>query len=147
MFFGSEGDSSVDWVSNINNDNNNITIFPNWALGVICYGNSFMEIPPFNAETPEKVFQNIIRRRIDWHEDEMEVSPDARDLMERLMCSDPEKRLGTREPMKSRIIHSSNPLSWSKIREEQPSFIPQVEAEDDTTYFDGRRCSIAGRFG
>ncbi|RCI03653.1 hypothetical protein CU098_002600, partial [Rhizopus stolonifer] len=49
---GTGQDSMVDW----------------WALGVICY-EFLYGIPPFHADTPDKVFENILSRRIDWHED------------------------------------------------------------------------------
>ena len=52
--------------------------------------------PPFNAPTTEQVFDNILNRRIAWpDEEEVEVSDDAKDLMNRLMCLDPKERLGS----------------------------------------------------
>ena len=41
------------------------------------------------------MFQNILDRKIDWPEEDVcEVSPEAKDLMNRLMCINPRDRLG-----------------------------------------------------
>jgi hypothetical protein len=39
------------------------------------------------------VFDNILERRIEWPDD---MSPGCRDLVDRLLCSDPGRRLGAR---------------------------------------------------
>lgn len=38
-----------------------------WSLGVITY-EFLVGIPPFNDETPEKIFENILTRKIEWPE-------------------------------------------------------------------------------
>lgn len=38
-----------------------------WSFGVIMY-EFLVGIPPFNDETPEKIFQNILRLEIIWPE-------------------------------------------------------------------------------
>jgi serine/threonine-protein kinase RIM15 len=50
--------------------------------------------PPFHDDTPEKVFENTISRKIERHDHLVEFSPEARDFMERLICTEPEKWLG-----------------------------------------------------
>jgi len=88
---------TVDWVSTappafaivLNADH----VSKQWAVGVVLY-EFIYGFPPFHDETPEKVFDNIVSRRINWFEDQMELSSEARDLMERLMCTDPGRRLG-----------------------------------------------------
>lgn len=53
---------------------------------------------PFNDETPEKVFQNILNRQIKYPPigtEDGQITKEAHDFMERLMCSDPENRLGS----------------------------------------------------
>ncbi|KAF8974183.1 hypothetical protein BDZ97DRAFT_2069160 [Flammula alnicola] len=65
-----------------------------WALGVITY-EFLYGIPPFHAETPEKVFENILSGHIEWHEEWIEFSPEARDFMQALMTIDPNERLGS----------------------------------------------------
>jgi len=72
-------------------------------------------IPPFNDETPEKIFERILDRRmishipmlreshrnlflsteLEWPENPEEMSEDARDLISKLLHLDPSKRLGS----------------------------------------------------
>lgn len=122
---GTGQDSMVDW----------------WALGVICY-EFLYGIPPFHADTPDKVFENILSRRIDWHEDVVQISPEARDFMERLMTLDPQKRLGYNgaEEVKAHPFFKS--INWDTLMTESPSFIPQPTGMEDTDYFDARGATM-----
>ncbi|KAI8970228.1 hypothetical protein BDF20DRAFT_838604 [Mycotypha africana] len=122
---GTGQDSMVDW----------------WALGVICY-EFLYGIPPFHAETPDKVFENILSRRIDWHENEVTISPEARDFMEKLMTLDPEKRLGYNgaEEVKQHPFFKS--INWKTLLTESPSFVPQPVDMEDTDYFDTRGATM-----
>ncbi|KAK4684867.1 serine/threonine-protein kinase RIM15, partial [Tremellales sp. Uapishka_1] len=108
-----------------------------WALGVVLY-EFIYGFPPFHAETPEKVFDNVVSRRINWHEDEIEISAEARDLMDRLMCSDPLRRLGSRgaEEVKRHAFFAG--LDWATITTMEASFVPDVTDPESTDYFDSR---------
>lgn len=108
-----------------------------WALGVILY-EFLYGYPPFHAETPELVFDNILSRNIDWEEESMEISPAARDLMERLMCTDPKERLGSRsiDEIKSHPFFEG--IEWDKIVEQNGPFVPEVADPESTDYFDLR---------
>jgi hypothetical protein len=104
---------------------------------VICY-EFLYGYPPFHAETPDKVFENILSRRIDWHENEVEVSKEARDFMEQLMTVDPAKRLGSQGAQSVRDHPFFKDIQWDTLMLDQPSFIPQPEDMEDTDYFDDR---------
>ncbi|WWC68367.1 uncharacterized protein I206_102292 [Kwoniella pini CBS 10737] len=116
-----QDDAAVDW----------------WALGVVLY-EFLYGIPPFHAETPEKVFDNVVSRRIDWHEDEMEISPEAKDLMNRLMCTNVQKRLGAKgaEEVKKHPFFTG--IDWNTIATAEASFVPEVTDPESTDYFDSR---------
>ncbi|OCF75273.1 AGC protein kinase [Kwoniella mangroviensis CBS 8886] len=116
-----QDDAAVDW----------------WALGVVLY-EFLYGIPPFHAETPEKVFDNVVSRRIDWHEDEVEISPEARDLMDRLMCTDVQKRLGARGAEEVKKHPFFNGIDWNTIATAEASFVPEVTDPESTDYFDSR---------
>ncbi|CAO3680429.1 unnamed protein product [Rhizopus stolonifer] len=121
---GTGQDSMVDW----------------WALGVICY-EFLYGIPPFHAETPDKVFENILSCRIDWHE-HIPVSPEARDFMERLMTSDPTQRLGYHGAQEVKQHPFFKSIQWDTFLTESPSFIPHPEGMEDTDYFDTRGATM-----
>ncbi|KAJ3073992.1 hypothetical protein HDU98_000153 [Podochytrium sp. JEL0797] len=118
-------DASVDW----------------WAVGVILY-EFLYGFPPFNAPTPAEVFSRILARKIEWHEDEVDISPEARDLMERLMCKSVEKRLGTMEGADEVKRHPFfADVDWSVITSTEASFVPKPANDEDTEYFDTRGAS------
>ncbi|ETS62728.1 hypothetical protein PaG_02466 [Moesziomyces aphidis] len=111
-----------------------------WALGVILY-EFLYGVPPFHAETPEKVFDNILSRRIDWEEDSVEVSDEARDLMEQLMCTDPKRRLGSGGPEEIKSHAFFKGYDWDNVTAEPGPFVPQVTDPESTDYFDLRGAS------
>lgn len=108
-----------------------------WALGVVLY-EFLYGMPPFHAESPEKVFDNVISRRISWHDDEIEMSAEARDLMDRLMCSDANQRLGARgaDEVKKHAFFVG--IDWDTITTTEASFVPEVTDPESTDYFDSR---------
>ncbi|KAL4242070.1 non-specific serine/threonine protein kinase [Abortiporus biennis] len=114
-------DAAVDW----------------WALGVITY-EFLYGIPPFHDDTPEKVFENILSGHIDWHEDYVEVSPEAKDFMQRLMTLDTSQRLGSNgaEEVKSHPFFAG--IDWDAVTTTEAAFIPQVTDPESTDYFDPR---------
>ncbi|KZW04120.1 hypothetical protein EXIGLDRAFT_600010 [Exidia glandulosa HHB12029] len=111
-----------------------------WAMGVITY-EFLYGIPPFHAETPEKVFDNIISRRIEWHEDLIDYSPEARDFMERLLVTDPARRLGANGATEVKAHPWFADIEWDKVMQSKAQFIPQVTDPESTDYFDPRGAS------
>lgn len=122
---GTGQDSMVDW----------------WALGVICY-EFLYGYPPFHAETPDKVFENILSRNIDWHKEDMNLPDEAYDFMEKLLTLDPEKRLGRNGPEEVQHHPFFKDLDWDKLLTESPSFVPQPMDKEDTDYFDARGATM-----
>lgn len=94
--------------------------------------------PPFHDETPDKVFENIIARRISWYEDQIEISPEARDLMERLMCTDPLRRLGANGAAEIKSHPFFAEVNWDTIATIEANFVPDVTDPESTDYFDAR---------
>ncbi|KAL9601373.1 MAG: hypothetical protein Q9219_002549 [cf. Caloplaca sp. 3 TL-2023] len=121
-----------------------------WSLGCILFEFLF-GYPPFHATTPEKVFENILARRIDWpDEEEMSaVSTEAKDLMQRLMTIEPKERLGANmeekcssggEEIRNHAFFSS--INWSTLLEDEAQFVPAPDNPEDTEYFDTRGASL-----
>lgn len=94
--------------------------------------------PPFNAETSEKVFENILHKNIKWHEDEMDISISARNLMESFLEMDQKKRLGCSgaDEIKSHLWFDG--VEWDDLYLQEAQFVPQIQDETDTDYFDPR---------
>lgn len=123
-----------------------------WSLGCILF-ESLYGYPPFHADSPDEVFQNILERKIDWPENDDElydISDEAKDLMNRLMCSDPAQRLGANkddkyasggEEIKDHPWFAD--LNWDTLRDDEASFIPAPENPEDTEYFDTRGAAMA----
>lgn len=120
-----------------------------WSLGCILF-EFLYGYPPFNADTPDEVFDNILNRRINWPEGAEEmVSPEAIDLMNKLMTIDPEKRLGANAEEKfpnGGAEIRSHPwfadINWDTLLEDQAQFVPNTENPEDTEYFDARGATL-----
>lgn len=108
-----------------------------WALGVITY-EFLYGIPPFHAETPEKVFENILSGQIEWHEDWIEFSDEARDFMSRLMTLNTNERLGANGADEVKNHPFFEGIDWDQVTSTEAAFIPQVTDPESTDYFDPR---------
>jgi microtubule-associated serine/threonine kinase len=127
-----------------------------WSMGIILY-EFIMGEPPFMGETPEDVCNRVVNSEPDFPDPE-EMSDLARDLIERLLCKDPVHRLGTPpaltpldgyahvEPGAAYIKDHeffSTPiegdiLDWDLLLQSKAAFVPSLENELDTSYFDTR---------
>lgn len=131
-------DASVDWVgSSVPLRFVRLTKFSQWALGVITY-EFLYGIPPYHADSPERVFENILSGRTDWHEDWVEFSYEARDFMERLMTISVPRRLGANGSDEVKEHAFFEDIEWDKVTATEAAFIPQVTDPESTDYFDPR---------
>lgn len=105
-----------------------------WALGV-CLFEFLTGIPPFNDETPQQVFQNILKRDIPWPEGEEKLSDNAQNSIDMLLTIDSTKRAGLKE-LKRHPLFSA--MDWDNLQNQPMSFIPQPNDETDTSYFEAR---------
>ncbi|XP_059828024.1 serine/threonine-protein kinase greatwall isoform X1 [Hypanus sabinus] len=105
-----------------------------WALGV-CLFEFLTGIPPFNDETPQQVFQNILNRDIPWPEGEEQLSKDSQNAIEILLTIECFKRAGLKELKKHLLFHN---VDWDNLQNCSMPFVPQPDDETDTTYFEAR---------
>ncbi|XP_061093333.1 serine/threonine-protein kinase greatwall isoform X1 [Conger conger] len=105
-----------------------------WALGV-CLFEFLTGVPPFNDETPQLVFQNILNRDVPWPDGEEELSHNARNAIEILLTMDMTRRAGLKE-LKGHALFEG--LDWENLQNQVMPFIPQPEDETDTSYFEAR---------
>ena len=120
-----------------------------WSLGCIMFEFIF-GYPPFNAATPDEVFENILQRKINWPDEPEEfTTPEALDLMNKLMTLNPRERIGANVEEKfpnggAEIRHHSwfSDINWDTLLEDKAEFVPNLENPEDTEYFDARGASL-----
>ncbi|GAW14565.1 hypothetical protein ANO14919_039680 [Xylariales sp. No.14919] len=119
-----------------------------WSVGCIMF-EFLYGFPPFHANEAEQVFENILARKIEWPDDEDWVSPEAKDLINRLLCVDPQQRLGKNleekfasggEEIRSHPWFAG--VNWDTLLQDEAQFVPQPENPEDTEYFDSRGATL-----
>ncbi|KAH9814655.1 RIM15-related serine/threonine-protein kinase [Melampsora americana] len=108
-----------------------------WALGVVCY-EFLYGIPPFHDSTPDKVFDRILSRRLEFPEADDDISAEAIDFMDRLMCTDPKARLGANGANEVKAHPFLAEIDWANLFKNEASFVPSVTDPESTDYFDPR---------
>lgn len=120
-----------------------------WSLGCILF-EFLYGYPPFHADKPEMVFENILARKIDWpDEEECQISAEAKDMMNRLMTLDPKERLGTNTAEEyasgGREVRAHpwfKNINWDTLLQDEAQFVPAPENPEDTEYFDDRGATL-----
>ncbi|KAL3054937.1 hypothetical protein OYC64_017791 [Pagothenia borchgrevinki] len=108
-----------------------------WAMGIILY-EFLVGCVPFFGETPEQLFGQVVNDDIIWPEGEDALPADAQDLITRLLRQSPLDRLGTGGTTEVKMHMFFHGLDWNGLLRQKAEFIPQLETEDDTSYFDTR---------
>ncbi|KAJ0722302.1 putative protein kinase AGC-MAST family [Helianthus annuus] len=108
-----------------------------WSVGVILF-ELLVGIPPFNAESPQQVFANIMNRDIPWPKVPEEMSYEAYDLINQLLTENPVQRLGATGSAEVKTHPFFRNIHWDTLaRQKVATFIPSAEALD-TSYFMSR---------
>uniref|UniRef100_A0A8C0KQS8 non-specific serine/threonine protein kinase n=1 Tax=Canis lupus dingo TaxID=286419 RepID=A0A8C0KQS8_CANLU len=108
-----------------------------WAMGIILY-EFLVGCVPFFGDTPEELFGQVISDEIVWPEGDDALPPDAQDLTSKLLHQNPLERLGTGSATEVKQHSFFTGLDWTGLLRQKAEFIPQLESEDDTSYFDTR---------
>ncbi|XP_041646674.1 microtubule-associated serine/threonine-protein kinase 2 isoform X3 [Cheilinus undulatus] len=108
-----------------------------WAMGVILY-EFLVGCAPFFGDTPEELFGQVISDEIIWPEEDEALPQDAQDLISKLLRQNPLERLGTGSAFEVKQHPFFTELDWNSLLRQKAEFIPQLESEDDTSYFDTR---------
>lgn len=107
-----------------------------WALGIILY-EFLIGVVPFFGDTPEDLFSHVISDEIQWPEEPYAPPEEAQDLINGLLQQNSLDRLGT---VNGAVEIKSHPfffaLNWNSLLRQKAEFVPQLEGEDDTSYFD-----------
>lgn len=90
-------------------------------------------IPPFNDESPGKIFENILEHKITWPSIPDEMSNEAAMLIRALLNPDPAARLGTKSADDVKRHPFFRGVNWESALHQTPAFIPKpnMEYHDD----------------
>lgn len=107
-----------------------------WSFGAIIY-EMLVGLPPFYSKDREKLYQNIkyASPKLDYDF----LTPEARDLCQRLLEKDPAKRIGSdtgdATDIKGHPWFES--IDWAKIegKQLQPPYKPQLDRATDVKHF------------
>ncbi|XP_064164717.1 microtubule-associated serine/threonine-protein kinase 4 isoform X1 [Anguilla rostrata] len=108
-----------------------------WAMGIILY-EFLVGCVPFFGDTPEELFGQVISDEINWPEGEDAPPSDSQDLITLLLRQNPLERMGTGGAYEVKHHQFFHNLDWNSLLRQKAEFIPQLESEDDTSYFDTR---------
>ncbi|KAJ4783147.1 Protein kinase family protein [Rhynchospora pubera] len=108
-----------------------------WSVGIILF-ELLVGIPPFNAEHPQRIFDNIMNRDIPWPQVPEEMSIEAYDLIDKLLSENPLQRLGATGAGEVKAHPFFKDVNWDMLARQKATFIPSTEDEYDTSYFESR---------
>nr|XP_044995251.1 microtubule-associated serine/threonine-protein kinase 1 [Jaculus jaculus] len=108
-----------------------------WAMGIILY-EFLVGCVPFFGDTPEELFGQVISDDILWPEGEEALPADAQLLISSLLQTNPLVRLGAGGAFEVKQHSFFRDLDWTGLLRQKAEFIPHLESEDDTSYFDTR---------
>ncbi|WOL09240.1 putative serine/threonine protein kinase IREH1 [Canna indica] len=108
-----------------------------WSVGVILF-ELIVGIPPFNAAHPQKIFDNILNRKIPWPHVPEEMSFEAHNLIDKLLTEDPHQRLGAQGASEVKQHMFFKDINWDTLARQKAAFVPSSDNALDTSYFTSR---------
>ncbi|KAL8130848.1 hypothetical protein AgCh_006964 [Apium graveolens] len=108
-----------------------------WSVGIILF-ELITGIPPFTGEHLEIIFENILNRTIPWPPVPKDMSPEAQDLIDRLLLHDPNQRLGAEGSSEVKAHPFFRGINWENLASQKAAFVPHPDSVDDTSYFVSR---------
>lgn len=108
-----------------------------WAMGIILY-EFLVGCVPFFGDTPEELFGQVITDDIEWPVGDEALPSEAQSLISALLQTNPLERLGTGGAFEVKQHSFFSGLDWNGLLRQKAEFIPHLESEEDTSYFDTR---------
>ncbi len=91
---------------------------------------------PRHITSLQEIFDNILNRRLEWPAGG--ISAECRDLIDRLLQPDPDARLGHGGSQALKEHPWFGSLDWDNLARAKAAFVPQLDCESDTSYFDAK---------
>ncbi|OHS98533.1 AGC family protein kinase [Tritrichomonas foetus] len=111
-----------------------------FSLGSILY-EFLVGVPPFHGQTPSETFQKVVKGHYDTEALE-DFSEEVQDLISKLLCSDPTKRIGASSIEEIKQHPWFADVDWNHIENLPKPFVPQLSGKEDTSYFEDRTFSL-----
>ncbi|XP_073523001.1 microtubule-associated serine/threonine-protein kinase 3-like [Phyllobates terribilis] len=108
-----------------------------WSVGITLYKFLVGRVP-FGGKTKHETYQSIITDDINWTFDNCTPLPNAQDIIIELLRKDPAHRLGTGGANEIKMHPFLRDLDFDDLLNQKPLFIPDLDSEEDTGYFDPR---------
>ncbi|XP_071439169.1 microtubule-associated serine/threonine-protein kinase 3-like [Hetaerina americana] len=109
-----------------------------WSMGIILY-EFLIGCVPFFGETPEELFAHTVNDDIEWpDEDDWPLQPEAKDVISALLQQNPRDRLGSGGSHEVKEHPYFVGVDWNSLLRQKAEFVPQLDGEEDTSYFDTR---------
>jgi len=107
-----------------------------WALGILIF-EMLVGQPPFCADDPMDIYQKILRNRVTYP---AHLSKNAKDLLARLLVSNPVQRLGSLKRGPRDVLGHAfyKPTDFPALlrKEIKAPYIPKISSPTDTSNFD-----------
>ncbi|XP_046824489.1 ribosomal protein S6 kinase beta-1-like isoform X1 [Vespa crabro] len=107
-----------------------------WSLGALMF-DMLTGMPPFTGDDRRKTIEKILRGKLCLPQ---YLTPDARDLIRKLLKRQVGQRLGSGPEDAEQIIHHNffKHINWEDVisRKLEPPFKPSLKSADDTSQFD-----------
>eukprot|EP00879_Flechtneria_rotunda_P014547 GHRR01015202.1.p1 GENE.GHRR01015202.1~~GHRR01015202.1.p1 ORF type:complete len:698 (+),score=278.76 GHRR01015202.1:156-2249(+) len=95
-----------------------------WSYGILIYELLF-GTTPFRGQRREETFENVLRNPLTFPAKPV-ISPEAQDLISKLLAKDPAARLGTRAGAEEIKKHPwFEGINWALLRNQPPPYVPR----------------------
>ena len=116
-------------------DSDYVTSVDWWALGIIIF-ECLIGVPPFNGDTVEEIFLQVLEHPTHWPPPELtEEYPEALDILTQLLCNDPIQRLGAGGAVEVKHHEFFQDIDWPVLLQNKAVFVPKLSESTDTSYF------------